>query len=185
MPCLIGVCMVFLVLHLYNVKGLNMEKRIRVADEIWIAAASLHRDHPDRADFTIGEIMARAESANVTGVKPLRPESRCMPTFTALPTGLRIQAGIACSSKRRMGAAACSRSGDPCHPLRAAGKDMPKRHEIPSGFRDLIDWYVGEYAGGASDDPEDPVLSLRGLGAEIWADEDADAYVRRQRSGWQ
>ncbi len=32
---------------------------------------------------------------------------------------------------------------------------------------------------------EDPVLSLRGLGKEIWAAESADNYVRRQRSGWQ
>ena len=31
----------------------------------------------------------------------------------------------------------------------------------------------------------DPVLTLRGLGKELWADEDADAYVRRQRQGWQ
>lgn len=28
----------------------------------------------------------------------------------------------------------------------------------------------------------DPVLALRGLGKEIWTDEDADAYVRRQRA---
>ena len=30
----------------------------------------------------------------------------------------------------------------------------------------------------------DPILSLHGLGKEIWADEDADAYVRRLREGW-
>ena len=40
-----------------------------------------------------------------------------------------------------------------------------------------------ETAGGAADDTEEPILSLRGLGREIWADEDADAYVRRQRVG--
>lgn len=28
----------------------------------------------------------------------------------------------------------------------------------------------------------DRVLALRGLGKEIWTDEDADAYVRRQRA---
>ena len=61
---------------------------------------------------------------------------------------------------------------------------MPKRHEIPNAYRDPIDRYVGEHAGGASEPGEDPVLSLRGLGKEIWADEDADAYVRRVRAGW-
>ena len=30
----------------------------------------------------------------------------------------------------------------------------------------------------------DPILGLRGLGKEIWADENADAYVRRLREGW-
>ena len=31
----------------------------------------------------------------------------------------------------------------------------------------------------------DPILGLRGLGKEIRADEDADAYVRRLREGWE
>ena len=31
----------------------------------------------------------------------------------------------------------------------------------------------------------DPILGLLGLGKEIWADEDADAYVRRLREGWE
>ena len=161
-----------------------MENRTRVADEIWIAVATLHRSHPDRADFTIREIMEQAESTNVTGVKPLRP-------------GVKVHAYLHCVANRppnpgryRMlfettgGRRRLFRPGDPCHPLRAAGKDTPRRHEIPIGYRDLIDWYVGEYAGGASDDVEDPVLSMRGLGKEIWADEDADAYVHRQRAGW-
>ena len=30
----------------------------------------------------------------------------------------------------------------------------------------------------------DPILALLGLGKEIWADEDADSYVRRLREGW-
>ena len=30
----------------------------------------------------------------------------------------------------------------------------------------------------------DPILALRGLGKWIWADEDADAYVRRLREEW-
>ena len=162
-----------------------MEHRTRVADEVWIAVATLHRSHPNRADFTIREIMEQAEATNVTGTKPLRP-------------GVKVHAYLHCVANRppnpgryRMlfetegGRRRLFRPGDPCHPLRAAGKDTPKRHEIPIGYRDLIDWYVGEYAGGAADDAGDPVLSLRGLGREIWANEDADAYVHRQRAGWQ
>ena len=31
---------------------------------------------------------------------------------------------------------------------------------------------------------DDSILKLRGLGKELWADEDADAYVTRLRAGW-
>ncbi len=30
----------------------------------------------------------------------------------------------------------------------------------------------------------DPLLSLRGSGRELWRDEHADEYVRRLRDGW-
>ena len=45
--------------------------------------------------------------------------------------------------------------------------------------------YEEVYVGAASRIAEDPILALRGLGSEVWADEDADAYVLRQRKGWQ
>jgi hypothetical protein len=31
---------------------------------------------------------------------------------------------------------------------------------------------------------EDPLLALYGSGKDLWADEDADEYVRRLREGW-
>ena len=43
----------------------------------------------------------------------------------------------------------------------------------------------GPEAGvGDSRAGRDPILGLRGLGRDIWADEEADAYVRRLREGW-
>ncbi len=162
-----------------------MHGRVRVADEVWIAVASLHRRHPERADFAIGEIMAQAEKENVTGVRPLRP-------------GVKVHAYLHCVANRppnpgryRMlfetadGRRRLFRRGDPCHPLRVTGKDTPKRHEIPVAWHGLIDWYLREYENPAHDVAEDPILALRGLGREIWADENADAYVLRQRAGWQ
>src|SRR5471032_1816465 len=44
---------------------------IPVATETWIATALLHREHPDRDDFTIQEIIARVQAENLTG--SLRP----------------------------------------------------------------------------------------------------------------
>src|SRR5712692_5924562 len=45
--------------------------QIKVADEVWIATALLHREHPDQSDFEIDEIMQRA--AREAGIQPLRP----------------------------------------------------------------------------------------------------------------
>lgn len=161
-----------------------MSNVLRVADEVWIAAASLHQRHPDRDDFTVSEIVAQAESANLTGTKALRPGVKvhaylhCVANKPPNPGRYRMLFETATGRRRLF------RPTDPCHPRRVGGKDMPKRHELPVDQRHLIDWYVGEFAKTRAGRAEDPVLGLRGLGKELWADETADAYVRRQREGW-
>ena len=127
--------------------------------------------------------MAQAESADVTG-KPLRPAVKvhvyqhCVANKAPNPGRYRMLYETAPGRRRLF------RPGDPCHPGRANGKDIPARDAFPAEYSDLIDWYVEEYAD-ANGQTDDPVLALRGLGKEIWASEDADAYVRRQRADWQ
>ena len=161
-----------------------MQTTIRVADEVWLATASLQRGNPDRVDFAINEIMRQAESENVTGKLPLRPGVKvhaylhCVANKPPNPGRYRMLVETA-SGRRRL-----YRPGDPCDPRRGGGKNVPKRTDVPSRYRELIDWYHTEYAAGVGKQAADPVLSLRGLGREVWADEEADAYVRRQRAGW-
>ena len=156
---------------------------IRVADEVWIATALLHRQQPDRDDFTVGEIVRQAESAKVAG-DLLRP-------------GVKVHAYLHCVANRapnpgryRMlfetstGRRRLFRPGDPCHPDRTSAKDVPRDDQIPVAYRELIDWYRNEYTGDRGRRESDPILSLRGLGKEVWADEEADAYVDRLRQGW-
>lgn len=160
-----------------------MPDQIKVADEVWLAAAALHREHPNRVDFSVGEIMAKAEAEAATG-KPLRPGVRvhvhlhCVANKAPNPGRYRMLYESAPGRRRLF------RPGDPCHPQRSTGKDIPARDALPAKYRDLVDWYSQQYAG-ANGQADDPVLALRGLGKEIWADEEADAYVRRQRAGWQ
>ena len=154
----------------------------RVADEVWIATALLHRRHPDRDDFTVGEIVRQAEAEKVAG-GPLRPGvqvhvyQHCV--ANKAPDSGRYRMLFETSKGRRR----LFRPGDPCHPRRYSGKDVPRGDEIPLAYRELIDWYRTEYAGGGGCGA-DPILSLRGLGKATWADEDADAYVDRLREGW-
>ena len=160
-----------------------MPAQIKVADEVWLAAAALHREHPNRVDFSVGEIMAKAEAEAATG-RPLRPGIRvhvhlhCVANKAPNPGRYRMLYESAPGRRRLF------RPGDPCHPRRLTGKDVPVRDALPAKYRDLVDWYCQQYAG-ANGPINDPVMALRGLGKEIWADEDADAYVRRQRAGWQ
>ena len=76
------------------------------------------------------------------------------------------------------------RPGDPSHPRRSSGKDLPRDDETPPACRGLIEWYRNEYAGGGGGREADPILSPRGLGKALRADEDADACVERLREGW-
>ena len=78
------------------------------------------------------------------------------------------------------------RPTDQAHPRRA-GRIKPRREQIPSEYHALLDWYEKDYSPAETASPREPdaILGLLGLGAEIWRGEDADAYVRRLREGWE
>lgn len=58
---------------------------IKIADEVFIATALLHRENPDREDFTIGEIVERAAKENLVG---------------ELRRGVRVHASLHCVANR-------------------------------------------------------------------------------------
>lgn len=158
---------------------------IRVADEVWIAAALLQRERPDQEDFSVGEIVARAERENVTGTGQLRPSVRvhaaqhCVANKRPNPGRYRMLFETGRGRRRLF------RADDPYHPERKSGKVVPNDGDIPEPYRELLDWYEAEYAGSEEAGKVDPILALRGLGQEIWVGEPSDAYVRRLREGWE
>ena len=156
---------------------------IKVADEVWVSTALLHRKLPDRGDFSIGEIVAQADAERATGA-PLRPGVQvhaylhCVANKAPNPGRYRMLVETS-KGRRRL-----FRPGDPCHPLRLGGKDAPRDDELPPAYRELLAWYRQDYLGDAARRAVDPILALRGVGRELWADETADDYVRRLREGW-
>jgi hypothetical protein len=54
---------------------------IKVADEVWIATAVLHRENPKRENFSVSEIVAKARRENypVSSGRAFK----CTHTFTA------------------------------------------------------------------------------------------------------
>jgi hypothetical protein len=77
------------------------------------------------------------------------------------------------------------RPADAAHPARK-GKMIPERGDIPEKYHYLLDWYEREYCAALNTtrEEDDPILQMWGVGKEIWADTNADDYVRDLRSNW-
>ncbi len=158
--------------------------QIKVADEVWIAAALLHREHPDQADFAIEEIVQRA--SREAAPQPLRPGvyvhvvQHCVANRPPNPGRYRMLYETAPGRRRLF------RNGDNCDPAREGAKTVPAAEEIPTEYASLLDWYRDWNQDSIEERiKKDPLLALYGDGAELWADEKADDYVRRLREGWE
>jgi hypothetical protein len=155
---------------------------VGVAEEVWIATALLHREQPQRPDFTVVEIMDRARREALTS--ELRPGVRvhallhCVANRPPNPAGYRMLLATGETTRRLY------RPGDPSHPARR-GKTVPNTEAIPTAYQPLLEWYRTQYAATTPADGErtDPLLALRGSGKLLWANEHADEYVRRLREG--
>jgi hypothetical protein len=155
---------------------------LKVADEVWIATALLHRDDPKRMDFAVREILERVGRERLTGSDPrgsvhVHVIQHCVANRPPNPAGYRMLLETTYGRRRLY------RPGDPHHPDRR-GRVAPERQNLPEQYRPLLDWYESEYVRQTTQPEPDPLLALRGSGRELWADEHADDYVRRLREGW-
>jgi hypothetical protein len=160
------------------------ELQIKVADEVWIATALLHREHPEVADFKIEEVMERA--GKEAGKRVLRPGvyvhivQHCVANRSPNPGRYRMLFETAPGRRRLF------RNGDNSDPAREGSKIVPTRQDIPPEYSDLLDWYRDWNKDRVEERIQnDPLLALYGDGKELWADEKADDYVRRLREGWE
>jgi len=158
--------------------------QIKVADEVWISAALLHREHPDQSDFSIEEIMRRAtKEADRQSLRPgvyVHIVQHCVANRPPNPGRYRMLYESAPGRRRLF------RDGDNYDPAREGAKTVPAPEDIPSEYAGLLEWYRDWNQGSVEDRiKNDPLLALRGSGKELWADEHADEYVRRLREGWE
>lgn len=160
----------------------RLDATVKVADEVWIAAATLHREHPERLDFLVDEIVARASRLGLTA--SLRPGvyvhvvQHCVANRRPNPGRYRMLFESAPGRRRLF------RKGDPYSPDREGGKITPNREDLPPPYTGLLSWY-GDWVTARSSIPEvDALLALEASGKGLWSDEHADEYVRRLRENW-
>jgi hypothetical protein len=158
--------------------------KIKVADEVFIAVALLQREYPAKDDFTIDEIIHRVAKENLySGVRPgIQPHiySHCVANRPPQPGPHRMLYATGTATRRLL------LPGDDVHPERT-GKIFPDPDDVPPRYHELIDWAKRRY--GQSDSPHgrwlEGIMEMRGMGRELWKDEDPDEYVRRLREGWE
>ena len=126
---------------------------IRVADEVWIATALLHREQPDARDFSLKAIAARLVREGLTddkrpGVYP-HLSVHCVANRAPDKGRYLILFGTA-SSRRRLFLRGGPREG---------GKIVPSRSRIPPKYHPLLDWYERDWA---------PASRLRGVRGNSW-----------------
>jgi hypothetical protein len=156
---------------------------ITCATEVFLALCLLHREHPEREDFSVREIVDRAALENLNGT--LRP-------------GVQVHASLHCVANRRPNPLAHSmiyatgkstrrllRANDDVHPERN-GKHWPSAAEVPGRYLSLVHEAEKRFAteSRALARKPHPLTRLVGLGAEIWKGVDPDEYVRGLREGW-
>ncbi|MGO9338308.1 MAG: hypothetical protein ACLPY1_12450 [Terracidiphilus sp.] len=163
---------------------LLIERGLKVADEVWIATALLHRENPSREDFAVEEIVERAREEKICEV--LRP-------------GVYIHAQMHCVANRapnpgryrmlietRPGHRRLYCAGDPFDPRRKGSKTVPAAMEVPEQYRPLLEWYK-EWCKFRPQDSSRfaALLALEGSGKDLWGGENADDYINRLREEWE
>ena len=161
-----------------------LAQRTKVADEVWIIIALLHRENPKREDFTVTEIVERARQEKISG--ELRPGVQvhaylhCVANRPPNPGRYRMLYATGKNTRRLF------RETDDFDPKRRRGQVTPEKENIPVKYQSLLDWYNEKFVAKRKGSKEtDPILGLSGLGKEIWVGENSDEYVSRVRGGWE
>jgi hypothetical protein len=116
---------------------------IKVADEVWIAAALLQKENPNRNSFSQSEIIQRVADNKIFGhIRPgimVHVAAHCVANKKPNPGNYRMLYAIE-GNRRRL-----FKESDDFHEWRTGGKITPNYEDIPSEYHYLIDWWKNEY----------------------------------------
>ena len=157
---------------------------VKVADELFIVLALLHRERPDKEAFEISEILDRARREGLGEDRDQRSLRLHAYEHAAANVPPRAVGGrYRMVFRQRDNRIRLLSPSDYVHPDRHQ-KFYPNHEEIPSKYHELLDWAKqrcekGKDAG--SSDWLEGLHRLKGLGKDIWRGVDPDAFVRSLR----
>ena len=160
---------------------------LKVADELFLIVALLHRELPNRDAFTIGEVLKRAATE---GLGAGRADQRSLKLHAYQHAAANEPPGkggkyrlVYRESDNRIRLLTAS---DYVHPDRHQ-KFYPEPDEVPEKYHELLEWAKQRRAEQGKQDARwlQGLFELRGLGKEMWGDADPDQYVSGLREGWE
>jgi hypothetical protein len=164
------------------------KSELKVADELYLALASLHREQPDADAFTVGEVVRRAAQEGF-GARPQSLRAHAHGHAAAnLPPGRNGRYRLL--YKQEDGRVRLLRASDYIHPDRHQ-KLYPELQDIPEKYHELVAWAKKRSEQGAKDADVSGggwlagLHQLRGLGRDAWQGVNPDEYVRNLREGWE
>src|SRR5580658_912265 len=115
------------------------ERDVKVADEVWIATALLHREQPEKSDLAVEEIVERARAEKLTdSLRPgvyIHAQMHCVANKPPNPGRYRMLFETRPRHRRLFV------PGDIYDRKREGAKTTPVRGELPPIYRPLLDWY--------------------------------------------
>ena len=138
---------------------------LKVADQAWIAGAILQRNHPERTDFSVGEIRKQAERE----FGALRPGVYQHIVNHGLAQATPAPATYRLFTQTERGRRRLFRPGDTENAGRRSGKTHPDPTQLPEKYRGLVDWYEKRYltakiSPSGSSDGSTPIAVLAFVG---------------------
>lgn len=122
--------------------------QMKVADEVWVAMALLQSENPDRRDFSVKEIRARA--AREPWGKNLRPGFMQHASYHCLANKAPNNVNHRLLFETERGRRRLFRIGDSFHSERAGGRIQPNEGDLLPRYRHLLTWYESVYSHEAS-----------------------------------
>jgi hypothetical protein len=142
----------------------------------------LHREHPERQEFTVSEILERlaAERFGASARPGATAYAYAHLVANRPPSPARYRMLFATGKNTRR----LFRNGDESDPRRT-GKSVPDPAALPPAYRYLLDWYRQDYNAPRPGEWLRGVFELIGAGRELFGEVRADEYVRQLREGWE